>query len=258
LQSGHSAKVERWKLKLQEFDIDWCHIERVNNEVADCFSRLCTIQSENICLLDRFEIPTEYYTIFRKCHNELVGHSGVERTVDQVIKFDVEKEYDRGKLREFVKRFIRQCPCCQMMSQIKIPIHTHPFTVATYEPFERVNMDYIGPLPPDIHSNMYILVIICCFSCFVELHATKAASAEESARVLLMTIGRFGQPAQILSDNGSHFVNKVITELSQLMGTEKIQTMAYSKEENSIVERENKETMHHLRNIVFDQKIKDK
>jgi hypothetical protein len=89
------------------------------------------------------------------------------------------------------------------------------------------------------------------------LHSTKAATAEEAAKALLQTIGRVGQPVQILSDNGSHFVNKVIQELTTVIGTEKVNTMAYSKEENSMVERSNREAMRHLRNIIFDQKIRD-
>ena len=50
---------------------------------------------------------------------------------------------------------------------------------------------------------------------------------------------------------------KIISELSHYLGSDKIRTMAYSKEENSMVERANKETMRHLRNIVFNQKIRD-
>ena len=64
LNSGHSKKVERWKLELQEFDIDWNHIPGVNNEVADCFSRLCEIDKEYLCLLDRFEIPNNFHSFF--------------------------------------------------------------------------------------------------------------------------------------------------------------------------------------------------
>ena len=43
-----------------------------------------------------------------------------------------------------------------------------------------------------------------------------------------------------------------------LVGTEHVKTMEASKEENSIVERLNREVMRHLRNLVFDRQVYDK
>ena len=39
---------------------------------------------------------------------------------------------------------------------------------------------------------------------------------------------------------------------------EHIQNVPYSKEENAIVERSNKEIMRHLRNIIFDDRVAKK
>ena len=208
LNSGHSSKVERWKLEIQQFDVGWNHISGETNVVADALSRLCFITSEHLYLLDEFKVPPEISDIIQQCHNSLVGHHGFERTLNRVlVKLESQTNLNSFKMREYVKRFIKLCPCCQFMTQVKIPIHTHPFTVGSYEPFERINIDFIGPLPEDSQGNKYIIVIIDCFSRFVDLYATKSNNAEESARELLQTMGRFGQPSQILSDNGSHFVN---------------------------------------------------
>ena len=57
------------------------------------------------------------------------------------------------------------------MSVLKVPIHTHPFTTATYEPMERLNVGIIGPFDKDEFGNAYIIVIIDCFTRFVELYA---------------------------------------------------------------------------------------
>jgi hypothetical protein len=68
-------------------------------------------------------------------------------------------------------------------------------------------------------------------------------------------VGRFGEPNQILSDNGSQFVNDLIKEFMKLIDTEHVRTLSYSKEENSIVERVQKEVLRHLRAIIFDENI---
>ena len=143
-----------------------------------------------------------------------------------------------------------------MMSFIKLAVHTHPFTAGAYGPWERVNIDTIGPLPEDELGYKYIIAIIDCFSRFLELHPAKDATAAAAAEALFQSFGRFGTPQEILSDNGSQYVNEVITQFAEHTGVDHMLTMAYSHEENTIVERANKETMRHVKDIVFDRKLK--
>jgi hypothetical protein len=252
IDAGASAKVYRWKLDLQEFEFELVHIKGEDNIVADGFSRLCEIPTQRLYLLEQFNIPADKLEIIQRAHNEIVGHGGVERTLAKLEAMGILWPY----MREHVKRFIHNCPYCQLMSYVKLPIHTHPFTTASYEPFERVNIDTIGPLPVDEHGNAYIIVYIDCFSRFIELYAAKDATAASAAKALIQTMGRFGSPSQILSDRGPQFVNSLIKQYLEYTGTEHVTTMAYSKEENSIVERANKETGRHLRAIVFDRNLK--
>jgi len=63
---------------------------------------------------------------------------------------------------------------------------------------------------------------------------------------------RFGEPAQLLTDNGTQFANSLVTELCATHGVQHITVLAYSKEENSIVERINKEVMRHLRALIYE------
>ncbi len=118
---------------------------------------------------------------------------------------------------------------------------------------ECLNIDSIGPMP----DGYYILVIICCFTRFVELYAVPNTSALEAAKALLQHMGRYGAPSQIRSDRGTQFVNDLIEEFLRLVGTEHLLTLSYSKEENAIVERANKEVMRHLRAIIFQKNILD-
>ena len=121
---------------------------------------------------------------------------------------------------------------------------------------ETLNLDSIGPLPPDEWGNMYILVIICCFTRFVELYAIRDTGAVTAARCLLQHLGRYGAPSQIRSDRGTQFANDTIAELTKLIGTEQVLNLSYSHEENGIVERENKEVMRHLKAMVLEKDIK--
>ena len=130
-----------------------------------------------------------------------------------------------------------------------------PFTRAAYSPMAVVNIDTIGPLPEDNQCNCHILVVIYCFTRWVELFPLKSTEAYDTAIALHQHVGRFGLPHSIQMDNGKQFVNNTISELFALMGTNRKLTTAYSKQENAIVERANKEVMRHLRAILFDKRI---
>ena len=182
------------------------------------------------------------------CHNGYVGHHGVERTL---LKLRSNKLEWPG-MRRHVRRFISTCPQCQLANIIKPVIETPPFTTATYKPMSRINIDSIGPLPADSRGNKHVLVIIDCFSRFVELYPIPAVDAENTAPCLIDFVSRYGEPSFILSDKGSQFVNRTIARTVQMLGATHITTMAYSKEENAIVERSNKEVMRHLRKIIHE------
>jgi hypothetical protein len=160
--------------------------------------------------------------------------------------------------REYVRKFILKCPICQKSSQIKVPISTSPFVTSSYAPMRAWHIDTIGPLPESYNGNQHIIVIIDAFTRWVELYSVKSTGSEEAALVLIKQVGRYGCPCTIRSDKGTQYVNELISSLTTKLNLEHEQTMSYSKEENGLVERANKEVMRHLRAILMDQQIYDR
>ena len=65
----------------------------------------------------------------------------------------------------------------------------------------------------------------------------------------------FDSPNENLSDRGTQFLSDLVQSVFQLTGVNSISVMPGSKQENSIVERANREVMRHLRNIVYDVRV---
>ena len=65
-------------------------------------------------------------------------------------------------------------------------------TTETYEPFMTVAIDTLGPFPETVHGHKYVMVIVCCFTSFVELIPTFDNTAEAAAEALLQVFGRYG------------------------------------------------------------------
>ena len=193
--------------------------------------------------------------LIAQVHNTIVGHHKVDRTLD-LLKQRSSSTWPG--MRADVKQFINECPCCQFMDTAEIKAGISPFNVSAYYPMDRLNIDHIGPLPPDENENTHILVIIDVFSRFVELIPAKSTTAAEFAHALIPYVGRYGHPDEILTDNGPTFIADLTKVLCELLDVEHIKTLAYSHEENSIVERANQEVMKHLRAIIFDKCVHHK
>ena len=274
IRNKGSDKVLRWDLYLQQFDITSKYIKGEDNEITDSWSRLCAVsdKTQYLTLLEERETPaseylnlltekediallvqprvltTQIHTKLSKVHNSSVGHLGVERTMAKLKRHNDVWE----SMRSDIILFIKQCPCCQKMSKLKVPIHTTPFTTASYGLMKKLSMDCIGPLKETEDGYTHILVIIDNFSRYACLYPLRGVNAMEVASNLLTHIGMFGCPQIIQMDNGSEFINETVSEVIKLIGTTSAAILAYSKEENAIVERCNKEVMRHLQAMVFE------
>ena len=171
------------------------------------------------------------------------GHGGVERTL-KLLKESILPSKWWYTMRKDVRQFIQECPQCQFMLHAKLHINKatiNPFNMAVGQPMDRINIDSIGPFPVDDQNNKYIMVLIDVFSRFVELVAIPDLTALTAAKKTVEFTGRYGIPSEILTDNGTQYVNQLSNELYDLMLTNHTTVMAYSHEENSMVERANKE-----------------
>jgi hypothetical protein len=257
INTDFREKVKRWKLAIQHFDFDIEYIKGEANIEADGFSRLCPLPTdpESVTFLNSIlteRLAQDKYDKIQKVHNTNAGHVGVEKTIRRLV--------DCGQtwkgMRSDVKHFVEHCDLCQKQSAIKLAIQTMPFTLASYSPFDRVCVDTIGPLPTNDDTKKYILVIIDAFSRFVMLRAIPDTTAKVAINGLLDWIGMFGIPSELVSDNGTQFANELVDDLLKLLATDNAKIQAYSKEENSIVERANKEVNRHLRAYAYDRKDK--
>jgi len=202
----------------------------------------------------RRNIPRDIYVCLQALHGPTVGHLGEQKTLQKAL--DTFGSWDG--MRTHIREFISHCPMCQKMRVIKPQVHIRPFTLSTRRPMDEIHIDSIGPLPIDSEGHLYIMVVLDSCTRLVGLYPTKTVEMKDAVTVLLKHIARFGTPSRIQSDKGSQFVNQMITELSAITGIDHTHTTAYSKEENGMVERANREVLRHTVNLISEIKSHDK
>jgi transposase InsO family protein len=144
------------------------------------------------------------------------------------------------------------------MSRIKPVVHSYPYTLSAYGLFDTVSVDLIENLRVDEYGMTMIVVIIDNFSRFVDLYPISNTSAEAAADALIQFTGRFKTPLRFTTDSGSNFKSTLMKGLTDRLGSDHELTNAYSKEQNGMVERVNREVLTHLRAIIFDKRVQQK
>jgi hypothetical protein len=266
IKNSGDSKVMRWKLKIQEFDFELKHVPGVENRVADVLSRIDTgpeceyeideptkvckylaclrledpedIETQSLnASWESTPIPEDKYAIIKQAHNGLIGHHGVDNTIANILKSNGKWEH----MRPQVRKFIRECDVCQRHDDQKNVTVTMGYSTSGREPFECINLDIRGPMVPDEKGNKYIVIITDTFSRYMTAWPVESNGALAVANTLIQHHQFFSIPNEIKSDQGSEFMNELIEQFLVMLGPEHIGTIAYSKEENSIVERSIKE-----------------
>ena len=138
-------------------------------------------------------------------------------------------------------RFISTCDKCQRMGNIsrKDELPMHP--ILEVELFDLWGIDFMGPFSPS-YNNLYILLAVDYVSKWVEAIPTSTNDAKVVAKFLRSHIfSRFGTPRSLITDNGTHFCNKVIDKVLQKYGVCHRTSLAYHPQTNGQAEVSNRE-----------------
>ena len=173
--------------------------------------------------------------ILRLAHdNAMSGHLGVSKTYNRILKY-----FFWPGLMKDVKQHCRSCHVCQMVGKPnqKIPkAHLKPIP-AFEEPFSRVLIDCVGPLPKTRSGNQFLLTLMCAATRFPEAFPLKRITAQAVIKVLIKFFTFVGLPKSIQSDQGSNFTSRVFKQVMNELCVRHIQSSAYHPESQGCLER---------------------
>lgn len=108
------------------------------------------------------------------------------------------------------------------------------------EPFSRMAMDIVGPLPKSQGGNRYLLVMCDYTTWYPGAIPLKSIDAEHIAEKMIKVFAWVGIPKEILTDQGSNFVLQLLAELYRLLQVKPIWTSPYHPQMDGLVECFNK------------------
>ncbi|CAN6579036.1 unnamed protein product [Malus baccata var. baccata] len=237
-------RLLRWVILLQEFDLEILDKKGRENVVVDHLSRLVnasTDEAYSLPLQESFpdeqllavthqvpwyadianylasgEIPSEFSYQQRKkflstfAHHYACGdHFGPRRTAAKILQ----SGFFWPSLFKDAYLCCQACDKCQRVGNLSQRNEMPQQSILVIELFDVWGIDFMGPFPSS-HGNLYILVAVDYVSKWVEAIASPTCKSSVVLGFLQNTIfPRFGVPRAIISDEGTHFLNRTMATL---------------------------------------------
>ena len=95
------------------------------------------------------------------------------------------------------------------------------------EPFKRIAMYIVGPLPRSRSEHRYVHVVCDYATRYPEAVAMKSIDAEHVAEELISIFALVGLPRDILTDQGTNFTSELLAEIYRLLHIDSLRTSPY-------------------------------
>ncbi|XP_071652203.1 uncharacterized protein [Temnothorax longispinosus] len=187
--------------------------------------------------------------ILEEAHDSFSGgHFGVNKTLEKI-----RKRFYWATCKQDVEEWCKTCKVCVSK---KGPLGKGKSPLQIYNvgaPFERLQMDILGPLPITTSGNRYLLVIVDCFTKWVEVFPIRNIRASTVAEVFVnQVISRHGVPLEVHTDQGKNFESKLFAELMNLLGIRKTRTTALHPQSDGQVERQHQTIVNYLAKYISE------
>ena len=187
---------------------------------------------------DRMCIPTNLQTeVIKRIHTQDLAHLKINKTQEKVLH---NYYFPNGKKK--IEVFIKLCEVCKRAERTQRPQrHTYISSAQEGEPWQRLSIDLVGPMPRSLEGNTHLLTVKCCFTRYLEAFPLSDTTAISIANILQNeVICRYGCPQVIHSDQGANLTANLVRELYQILGITPTNTPAYNPKSNP-VERSHRE-----------------
>ena len=177
------------------------------------------------------------------------GHLGINKTYHKIIN-----HFYWPGLKSDVSKYCKTCHTCQMVGK---PNQTIPKAQlqpipAFDEPFSRILIDSVGPLPRTKSGNEYLLTIMCTSTRFPEAVRLRNIKTKSIVKGLIKFFTFVGLPKSVQSDQGSNFMSGIFQQVMHELGIKQYRSSAYHPESQGALERFHQTLNNMIRSYCFD------
>ena len=211
-----NVKISRWRVELSQYKFDIAYRPGKDNVAADTFSRIASVGH-----------PLQE---LRELHEQLC-HPGVTRLSHFVRTRNLPFTQDH------VRTVTNNCKSCSYHKPQFI--RSEGTLIQATAPFQRLSIDFKGPLPQSSKGNKYLLTIIDEYSRFPFAYPCRDMTSGTVTHCFNHLFSIFGMPDMVHTDRATDFLSSETQDylLSKSISTSK--TSRYNPKCNGQVEKLN-------------------
>ena len=177
------------------------------------------------------------------------GHLGVNKTYHKILN-----HFFWPGLKSDVSQHCKSCHTCQMVGKLNqtIPKASLQPIPAFNEPFSRIMIDCVGPLPKTKSGCQYLLTIMCASTRFPEAIPLRNIKTKTIVKALVKFFTFVGIPRSVQSDQGSNFMSGIFQQVMHELGIKQYKSSAYHPECQGALERILQTLKNMIRSYCFD------
>ena len=167
-------------------------------------------------------------------HEAFAEHLGITKTCGKILS-----EFYWPGIRKDVTSYVNTCHTCQVVgkpNQCIPPYPLQPIKVPT-EPFTKIIIDIVGPLPKTKKGNQYILTIMDPTTRYPEAFPLKNITSRTIVSKLTTFFTTFGIPQEIQSNRGTNFTSDLFKAVTTALGITQTLSTAYHPQSQGALER---------------------
>ena len=135
------------------------------------------------------------------------------------------------KIDKDIEHLAKSCPGCQLQQNEAGKVSLHPWEWPT-APWQRIHLDFAGPF-----LGRMFLVIVDAHSKWPEVEVMSSTTSTQTIDRLRTIFGRYGVPAQVVTDNGPQFTSTEFQLFLKTNGIKHITTAPFHPATNGQAER---------------------
>jgi hypothetical protein len=259
-QTAKDSTLLGWMSQLAEYDFEVHHIAGKDNHLPDLTSRVQAITAATVDTDSEtavLEFADQTITLENKV-SELEKSNTISEDVDQhkrvqalleeyhsIGHFGANAMYNQLRLmlsnppkdlKQRCLKFVHECHVCQSIDKkrISFALQQQPQLCL---PMQHIHMDLME-VPESNLGYKFIITILDKFSGYVWLKPMLTKTMKEVYANVLEVFLMFGFPQSIKTDNGSEFVNSMITKICEVCKTKHNRIIADNHTGNGRVERQ--------------------
>ena len=208
-------KIARWRIELSQFSFDIVYRPGSENAAPDMFTRIASMQPG---------------LSVKEIHEQLC-HPGITRLHHFVksknLPFSIEQ----------VKQTTGSCRSCLFLKPKFLKGQGQLITAIS--PFQRLNIDFKGPLPTSSYGNSYLLTIVDEYSRFPFAYPCKDMTSKSVIKCFDNLFSLFGMPVMVHNDRATDFLSLDTKTYLQKKGIATSKTSRHNPRGNGQVEKLN-------------------